>query len=311
MVDTLGAPATPCGCGAEVRVGTLENKAAVVTGSSRGIGRAVANALVAEGAAVVVNGRTQAPVDQTLAELRGAGGRAVGHVGSVASFDEAGALIERCREEFGRLDILVNCAGIAEPVGSSILDLSPEAWRELLDAHLTSTFNTCRHAAPVMVGQGEGAIVNTSSHAYLGIYGGTGYPAGKGGVNSLTFAIAAELREHGVRANAVCPGARTRLSAGPDYEAKIHDLHARGLLGDLQRDGSLAPQGPEFVAPLYAFLAGEGARHITGRIFSVAGGYVGVHAPAGAESMLAYRDAANGPWPIADLAGPLSSLDES
>ena len=289
-------------------MGTLEGKAAVVTGSSRGIGRAVAESLVAEGAAVVVNGRTEGPVAEVVEALRSVGGRAVGQVGSAADDEVARALVDRCRDAFGGLDILVNCAGTAEPEGSSILDLTPEAWQDLLDAHLTSTFHTCRHAAPGMVAQGHGAIVNTSSHAYLGIYGGTGYPAGKGGVNSLTFAIAAELREHGVRANAVCPGAKTRLSSGPAYEAKIHDLHARGLLGDLQRDGSLAPHGPEFVGPFYAFLAGDGARHITGRVFSVAGGYVGVHAEAGRESLLAFRDAGEGPWTVAELVEPLRTL---
>jgi len=290
---------------------TLAGKAAVVTGGSRGIGRAVALALAAEGAAVVVNGRTAGPVEETVSELRAAGARAVPHVGSAADFAEASALIDCCRASFGSVDILVNCAGTAEPHGSSILDLSSEAWHELLDANLTSTFNTCRHAAPVMVRQGGGAIVNTSSHAYLGVYGGTGYPAGKGGVNSLTFAIAAELREHGVRANAVCPGARTRLSTGPDYEAKIRDLHARGILGELQRDGSLAPHGPEFVGPLYAYLASDFARDITGRIFTAAGGYVGIHSPAGKESLLAFRDAAEGPWPVAALAEPLASCASS
>ena len=219
--------------------GCLAGRAAVVSGSSRGIGRAVARALASEGAAVVVSGRAADAVEAAVAELAADGLEAVGHVGSVADFEVAGGLVARCRESFGRLDAVVNCAGVAEPEGSSILDVTPEAWRELIDSHLTGTFNVCRHAAPVLAGQGHGAIVNTSSHSYLGHYGGTGYPAGKGGVNSLTFAIAAELREHGVRANAVCPGARTRLSTGPAYEAKIRDLFSRGLMNAVQRDASL------------------------------------------------------------------------
>jgi NAD(P)-dependent dehydrogenase (short-subunit alcohol dehydrogenase family) len=287
---------------AEKRVGLLDGMAAVVAGSSRGIGRAVAQAFASEGASVVVNGRAQDAVDAVVEEILRAGGKALAFVGSVADFETAAALIAECREGFGAIDVLVNCTGTAEPPGSSILDLPAEAWSELIDSHLTATFNTCRHAAPAMVAQGRGAIVNTSSHAYLGTYGGTGYPAGKGGVNSLTFAMAAELRAHGVRVNAVCPGARTRLSTGPDYEAKIHDLHARGILNDVQRDASLAPGDPRLVGPLYAFLASDAARGLTGRIFSAAGGYVGLHRTPGEERMLAYRAEGEGPWPAGELA---------
>jgi len=201
----------------------------------------------------------------------------------------------------------VNCAGTAEPEGSSILNLTPEAWTELIESHLTATFNTCRHAAPLMVKQRAGSIVNTSSHAYLGHYGGTGYPAGKGGVNSLTFAIASELREHEVRANAVCPGARTRLSSGPQYEAKILELHRRGIMDDLQRDVSLSPMAPELVGPLYVYLCSDLSRQVTGRVFSASGGYVGLHATPGKETLLAFRDAAEGPWPLGELAQEVST----
>lgn len=279
----------------------LEGKAAVVTGSSRGIGRAVALALAAEGAAVVVNGRSPEPLESLAAELAGGGHRVEAHVGSVADDACAAALIERCEAAFGAVDVLVNCAGIAEPEGASLFDLDPAAWREVVDSHLGATFLTCRHAAPRMRARGGGAIVNTSSHAHLGLYGGTAYPASKGGVNSLSFALAAELREHGIRVNAVCPGARTRLNAGPGYEARIRDLHRRGILDDAQRDASLAPPAPEHVGPLYAFLASPLAAGITGRLFSAVGGYVGVQAP-GAERLLALRPEEAGPWPVAELA---------
>ena len=222
--------------------------------------------------------------------------RAVSYVGSIADFEVARELVDCCHDScFGGIDILVNCAGVAEPEGSSILDLSAEGWRELIDIHLTGTFNTCRHAAPRMVERGAGAIVNTSSHGYLGHYGGTGYPAGKGGVNSLTFAIAAELREHGIRVNAVCPGARTRLSTGASYEARVQQLHSRGILDDALRDASLAVPEPEHVGPIYAFLASDLARDITGRLFSATGGYVGLMDPGGSETLLSWRDASDGP----------------
>jgi len=227
----------------------------------------------------------------------------------VADFDFAAHLVETCVERFGSIDVLVNCAGISEPPGASILDMSARDWRESIDAHLTSTFNCCRHAAPRMLAQLRGAIVNTSSHAYLGHYGGTAYPAAKGGINSLTFALAAELREHGVRVNAICPGASTRLSSGAAYERHIRELHARGLLGDVARDAALDPPPPEHVGPLYAFLASELADGISGRVFSSVGGYVGVFAPS-QEKLLAFRDHRSaGPWPIQDLANAVRESD--
>ena len=110
-----------------------------------------------------------------------------------------------------------------------------------------------------MVAQGGGAIINTSSFAFLGDYGGTGYPAGKGGVNGLTLAIAAELRDYGVRANVVCPGAKTRLSTGTDYEDHIVGLNRRGLLDDVSTQAALDAPPPEYAAPIYAYLASDQA----------------------------------------------------
>jgi NAD(P)-dependent dehydrogenase (short-subunit alcohol dehydrogenase family) len=289
--------------------GILAGKSAVVAGSSRGIGRAVASALAREGARVVVNGRSEEPVREEVERIREAGGEARAFVGSAGDFDTAADMIACCVESFGAIDILVNCVGIAEPPGSSILDLSADAWRALIDSHLTSTFNTCRHAAPYMKSQGQGSIVNTSSHAFLGSYGGTGYPAGKGGVNSLTFAMAAELREDGVRVNAVCPGARTRLSTGDAYEAHIRALHERGLLSEVARDASLDPPDPDHLGPLYAFLASDRAHAISGRIFSGAGGYVGLFAEQ-IETLLVYRDhQGEGRWDVEALADAILAAD--
>lgn len=284
---------------------------ALVTGSSHGIGREVALALAAAGARVVVNGSpdrdgTSAAAEAVAGEIAARGGVAVACAGSVADFDAAGALVERCVGAFGSIDVLVNCAGIPEPDGASILDLSERDWRAVLDVHLGGTFHCCRHAAPRMVAQRAGAIVNTSSHSFLGIYAGVAYPAAKGGVNSLTFALATELCEHGVRVNAVCPGAKTRLSTGPAYEQRIHDLHARGILSDAVRDVSLDPPDARFVAPLYAFLVSDRARGVTGRIFSVSGGYLGVFA-GGSEKRLAYRDhRAAAPWDVDEIAAAVA-----
>ncbi|WP_193046412.1 SDR family NAD(P)-dependent oxidoreductase [Mycolicibacterium baixiangningiae] len=270
----------------------------MVVGGTRGIGLAVAELLAARGAGVVVSGRDADAVDEAAQRVSG-----VGCVGSPADPEVADALIERCVREFGRIDILVNCAGTAEPPGSSILNVSSTQFRDLLDAHLGTVFETCRAAAPRMVAQGGGAIVNTSSFAYLGDYGGTGYPAGKGAVNALTLAIAAELAEHGVRANVVCPGARTRLSTGPEYESHVTELNRRGLLDDVSLQGALDAAPPEYVAPTYAYLVSDQARDVTGRIFIAAGGFVGEFARP-SPGFLGYRDHHDSPpWTVEELHG--------
>jgi NAD(P)-dependent dehydrogenase (short-subunit alcohol dehydrogenase family) len=247
---------------------------------------------------VVVNGRDDYAVDEAVALV---GGRAIGFPGSPADPKTADALIASCVSQFGRIDVLINCAGTAEPTGSSILNVTSGQFRDLLDAHLGTTFETCRAAAPKMVAQGGGAIVNTSSFAFLGDYGGTGYPAGKGAVNGSTMAIAAELKPHGVRANVVCPGGRTRLSTGPDYEAHITDLHRRGLLDEVSTQAALDVPPPEYVAPTYAYLVSDRAKDVTGQIFIATGGFVG-RFDRPTPSIVAYRDHHDRPpWTVDEL----------
>ncbi|SOX54046.1 NAD(P)-dependent oxidoreductase [Mycobacterium ahvazicum] len=279
----------------------LAGRGAVVSGGSRGIGRAVVELLADLGAAVVVNGRDADAVTETVTAVTAKGGRATAMIGPADDEAVATALVDTCRDTFGRFDILINCAGIAEPPGSSILDISADDFNRLLSAHIGTVFHTCRVAARAMVEQGHGTIVNTSSVAFLGDYGGTGYPAGKGAVNGLTVAIAAELKAKGVRANVVCPGARTRLSTGDDYEKHIADLHRRGLLDDVTMHASLDSAPPAFVAPLYAYLASDLSRDVTGQILVAAGGFVGrFERPT--PSLLGYRDHHDAaPWGIEDL----------
>ncbi|MFZ0225375.1 MAG: SDR family oxidoreductase [Mycobacterium sp.] len=283
----------------------LADRGAVVVGGSRGIGAAVAALLAQHGAGVVVNGRDADAAQSTTDAITAAGGRSVAHPGSPSDQAVAESLVDNCIDEFGGIHILVNCAGIAEPPGSSILDVSPAQFAELLDAHLGTVFATCRAAARKMVAQGGGSIVNTSSFAFLGDYGGTGYPAGKGAVNSLTLAIAAELKEHGVRANVVCPGARTRLSTGADYVAHITDLNRRGLLDDVSMQGALDVAAPDYAAPTYAYLASDLAKHRTGEIFAASGGFVG-RFPKAAPALIGYRDHHDSPpWSVDELSALL------
>ncbi len=244
----------------------------------------------------MVNGRDTDAVDAAAERIGG-----VAFPGSPADPATADALIDCCIGEFGGIDALINCAGTAEPAGSSILTVTSTQFHELLDAHLGTTFETCRAAAPKMVARGGGAIVNTSSFAFLGDYGGTGYPAGKGAVNGLTLAIAAELKSDGVRANVVCPGAKTRLSTGPGYEAQIADLNRRGLLDDVSMQGALDAAPPEYAAPTYAYLVSDLAKEVTGQIFIAAGGFVGRFGRQ-TPGIVAYRDHHDAPpWTLAEL----------
>ncbi|HEX4189419.1 MAG TPA: SDR family oxidoreductase [Marmoricola sp.] len=283
--------------------GLLEGQVALVSGSSRGIGRAVALSLAAHGASVVVNGRDAAACRATAAEINATRTAAAADVaGSVTDPGTAAGMVA-AGSVLGQITIAINCAGTPEPPGSSILSISAEEWAGLVESHLTSSFALARAVAPGMVERGRGSIVLTGSHAFTGIYGGTGYAAAKGGVNSLTYALAAELREHGVRVNAVCPGARTRLSTGSEFEEGIARLHARGLLGDSARDASLAPAPAEHVAELYVFLASDLAAEITGQVLAGAGGYLGRFARP-REQLLAYRDHADSPpWSPEEIAG--------
>ncbi|BBZ44201.1 SDR family NAD(P)-dependent oxidoreductase [Mycobacterium parmense] len=279
----------------------LAGRAAVVSGGSRGIGRAVVELLCDLGAGVVVNGRDTDAVEETVAAVTASGGSATAVVGPADDESVAAALVDECVSAFGRLDALINCAGAAEPQGSSILTISPQEFDHLIGAHLGTTFHTCRAAARVMADQGHGAIVNTGSVAFLGSYGGTGYPAGKGAVNGLTVAIAAELKGRGVRANVVCPGARTRLSTGPEYEKHIRRLRERGMLDEMTMRASLDSPPPEFVAPIYAYLVSDLSRDVTGQIFVAAGGFVGEFVRP-TPRVLGYRDHHDaGPWSVQDL----------
>jgi NAD(P)-dependent dehydrogenase (short-subunit alcohol dehydrogenase family) len=279
----------------------LADRAAVVVGGSRGIGKEVSELLAGCGAGVVVNGRDPEAAHDTASAIVHHGGRAIAHPGSPADEATADALIEDCVREFGRIDILVNCAGIPEPPGSSILNVTTDDFAGLLEAHVWTTFQTCRAAVPRMVEQRSGAIINTSSVAFLGDYGGTGYPAGKAAVNGFTLAIAVELKEHGVRANVVCPGGKTRISTGPDYEAQITGLHRRGVIDDATMQISLDAPPAEYAAPIYAYLASNLAGHVTGEIFVAAGGFVGrFERPTPA--VIAYRDHNDSPpWSITEI----------
>lgn len=290
--------------------GVLEGRRIVVTGSSEGIGRAIALCLAQEGARVVVNASGQGSggpeaaaerLEGLVAELLAAGGEGAACVGSVADPAAAEAIVGTAVETWGGLDGLVNCAGIPGKPANGIQEIELDDWARVVSVHLDGTFLCSRAAIPHLRAAGGGVIVNTSSHGFLGMYGGSAYPAAKGAINSLTWCMATDLAEHGIRCNAVCPGAKTRLSTGPDYEEMIRGLEARGILSDGLAEISLNSPPPEECAPIYAYLLSDAAKHVNGRIFTASGPYVGLF-PIVQEKMIGARPPAQGPWTQADLA---------
>nr|WP_053778502.1 SDR family oxidoreductase [Gordonia sp. NB41Y]EMP12091.2 short-chain dehydrogenase [Gordonia sp. NB41Y] len=280
----------------------LAGRVAMVAGATRGIGLAVAYALAGSGVSVVVNGRDEAAVTTTVDEIVGGGGYAVGVCGAAGQAGVAEKMADAALSGFGALDIAINCAGIAEPAGSTVLTITEDEFREQVDAHLMSAFHITQVAGRVFAEQNSGSIVLTGSAASLGTFGGSGYPAAKGGVNALALAAAGDLTGLGVRINVVMPGARSRLSSGDDYVRHIHSLHERGILDDYTRDAALDPAPPEYVAALYEFLAGDLSSGITGQIFTASGGFIGRYDPQ-QPTFIAYRDHKDtAPYSMAELA---------
>jgi 3-oxoacyl-[acyl-carrier protein] reductase len=158
----------------------------------------------------------------------------------------------------------------------------------VIDVHLNGTFNCCRQASPLMAKQRSGRIINVGSHAFLGTHGGTGYAAAKGGIISLTRAMARDLLEYKVTCNAFCPGAKTRLSSGEQFEQHVNSLSARGLVTEAQKKFVLNPSEPDLVPPLVLYLATDEAANVTGQVFTVWGGYIGLF-PEPKEVSLVYK----------------------
>ncbi|WP_369143949.1 3-oxoacyl-ACP reductase [Streptomyces sp. R44] len=259
----------------------LEGLSAIVTGAGRGLGRAEALELARLGAAVVVNDYGQpgrdgsgaasaAPAEEVAEEIRAAGGRAVAHLGDVSDFETARGLVDLAVAEFGKLDVLVNNAGILRD--RMVFSMSEDEWDSVVRVHLKGHFNTTHFAAVHWRGRAKagetgvyGRIVNTSSEAFLaGSAGQPNYAAAKGGIVGLTTSSALALARYGVTANAICPRARTRMT---------EDVFAGfGEPGE----GELDPLSPDHVAPLVGYLASPAAAGVNGQLLVVHGGMVAV-----------------------------------
>jgi NAD(P)-dependent dehydrogenase (short-subunit alcohol dehydrogenase family) len=254
-------------------MGALDGKVAIVTGAGRGIGRAEARRLAAEGASVVVNdfggtlvgeGADPTPAAAVVEEIRAAGGSAVADVGDVTEWETGRRLVAVALDTFGRLDILVNNAGIARPRMS--FNMSEDDWDLVTKINLTGSFTATRFAAEHWREEAQRAhlpvdaavVFTTSVNGLHGAPGHVSYAAAKAGIAAMTTVLAAELAPYGVRCNAIAPLAKTRMT---------EELHESPLFTDHPQE-ALAP---EHVAVLVTWLASPRAAGVTGRIVEVTG----------------------------------------
>ena len=239
----------------------LAGRVAVVTGSARNIGRAIALALADGGAAVLVSARRSLPeADAVVAEIRGKGGRAAAALADVGDPASAGSLIETAVAQFGRLDILVNNASVRRE--TDLADLEYAEWREILATTLDGAYLCSRAALPHLIAAGGGSIVNIGGlSAHTGASRRAHVIAAKSGLVGLTRALAHDLAPHHVTVNCVAPGMIDTTRAGAE------PAHHAGKTPPVGRRGT-----PEEIASLVRFLCGPGARYITGQTIHANGG---------------------------------------
>ena len=245
----------------------LTGKVALVTGGGRGVGRGIALALVAEGAHVVVNdvgasidGQTQdgQPAAQVVSEIESMGGQAVVDGGSVADWNAAHKMVEAAVNRFGRIDIVINNAGILRDV--MFHRMSEPEFDDVIAVHLKGSFNVSRAAAPHFKAQGSGCYVHmTSTSGLIGNFGQANYSAAKLGIAALSKSIALDMQKFGVRSNAVAPFAWTRMIDSIPSETPEQKKRVEGLKKLV----------PERVAPFVVGLCCDGAKDVSGQIFGV------------------------------------------
>ncbi len=261
----------------------LEGKVAIVTGGGRGIGRGEALALAAEGAKVVVNdfggsaagtGAEAGPADQVVAEIKKMGSDAVANYDNVADFEAGNRMVQQALDSFGRLDILINNAGILRD--KMIFNMSEEEWDIVLGVHLKGHFNLSKHAAVVFRQQRSGVFVHTSSESGLGNRGQANYAAAKEGIVGLSRTIARDMGGYGVRSNAIRPRAATRLVISDEMKAAAQRGGAAGMgLAGLEAFEKANPA--EGVAPFVVWLCTDAASNVNGRDFLVSGSTIGLY----------------------------------
>jgi len=285
----------------------LEGKAGIVTGAGRGIGRAVALLLAKEGASVVVNdpgvGRGgedtgERPADEVVSDIKAAGGTAIAHYGSVAEYDTAGRMVKECTDTFGKIDFLVNVAGMLRE--RMIWNMTEEDFDQVINVHLKGHWNMCHHAIKAMRGQRYGRIVNFSSDAFKGSVGQCNYAAAKAGIIGLTRTITRECGRYGITANAMCPMAATRMTVNDAVIAGWKRRLESGLLTQAQYDARMAMPGPEYVAPMVGYLCTEESADVNGQIFHAEKGLIHTYY-YGEEARSLYQHENDGMFSVDDL----------
>jgi NAD(P)-dependent dehydrogenase (short-subunit alcohol dehydrogenase family) len=279
-------------------MGTLDGRVAIVTGAGRGIGRSVARLLASEGAAVIVNdigaaldgsGSDAGPAQQAVGEITAAGGQAVPSGADVSDHAAAEDLIKTAISAFGRLDVLVNVAGILRD--RMIFNMTEQEWDDVIRVHLKGTFNTTKFASAhwrsLRDESAQNRIINFTSVSGLhGAPGQPNYAAAKMGIVGLTYSSAHSLAKYGVTVNVISPAAATRMT--------------ESVPGERRRAGtrSADERSPDNVAPVVAYLASERSGWINGRVVHTAGYEVSLYS----DPQPVIRLIGTGPWELGSLA---------
>jgi NAD(P)-dependent dehydrogenase (short-subunit alcohol dehydrogenase family) len=269
----------------------LTDRVAVVTGSGQGLGKAIAVAFAAAGAKVVTNSRkpgTEGGDAGTIAEeIKGAGGEAIPVFGDVSVFSDAQRLVQAAVEQYGRIDILINNAGVDAP--KMIWNMGEEEWDKCIDATLKGAFNCSKFACMAMRENKWGRIVNNTSTAWLGTVGHVNYGAAKAGIVGLTRAIAREMGRYGVTCNAFTPLAATRMTDNASVRAGLKKRLESGLITQAQYDDAIHMPPADGVAPMVVYLCSDKASDINGQVFHLEAGKVGLYSEP-AQVRILYRD---------------------
>jgi len=245
----------------------LKERVALITGSSRGVGRAIALAYAKEGASVVVNYTSnQTAAEEVVNEIKEKGGRATLFKADVAKAAEAEALVQKGIEEFGGLDILVNNAGFSRP--AMLLKMSEDQWDQVVDIHLKGAFLCSQFAARHMKEQNKGKIINITSVAgIVGTVGQINYSAAKGGLLSFTKSAARELARYNICVNVISLGiVATDMTEKIRTDEKLKEIYMNRIL--LKRFAE-----PDDISPAFIFLGSDESSYITGQLLCVDGGY--------------------------------------